>query len=163
SFFEFFREETDLLEDTLKEELNFILSVIDTGVFMSIQLEHICVVCMPPYVAEKDEENNFHCVTGPALSFQDKENYSQYYIHGRGIPKEVFDVALNGELTRDVFMGETNEEYRAAWYEIMGPEAMLEILGADEISRGTFIHFGGVEEEVMHNMTKETFPSLENQ
>jgi hypothetical protein len=136
-----------------------------SGVYSAIFSELICVVCKYPKRIYVDEEKRMHNPKGYAVEWgysTDLTKFECYYIHGRNVPKEVFEKCMSGKITKKDFIGESNEEIKAAIYEILGQEKIMQMLGASEIDKGTFVHANGEIEEVVLYKTKEKFPEIDN-
>jgi hypothetical protein len=123
--------------------------------------ENYCFISDRPTAYHWDENYRLHNTTAPAITWID--GWELYYVHGRSIPKDVFDKCLSGNIAKEEFIKETNEEIRAAIYEILGQEKIMELLGAKEINKHTFAHQNGDLEEVILFKTNEKFVELDNQ
>jgi uncharacterized protein DUF6745 len=125
----------------------------NSGIFMTIEFEKAIILIERP-VFIKRLNGRMHCVDGPAIKWRD--SYCQYYINGRKMPKHIFE----NPITKEDFFKEENEEVRAGMYEIIEAKkegSMLELLGAHEVDRKTFVHEGGETEEMILFKTKEKF------
>ena len=143
------------------KDFNSFKSLIGAGIYDMIQLKGFCIVCELPNKITRDEAGRLHNTNQSAISWSD--GYEQYYIHGRAVKKELFDRCIAGKVTKNDFIKEGNEENKAAIYEILGQEKMLQLLDAKEIDRGTFVHTCGDLEEVILYKTTERLPELNNQ
>jgi len=131
------------------------------GVYNSICNDIVCVTSKYPTKLCYNEKNELHCITGSAVEW-DGIPWKCYYINGRNIPEKEFEMAINGQITKAIFMNQSNEEIKAAWYEILGQNKIMEILGAKEVDKHTFNHDDGSTEEVTLFKTKEKFPETGN-
>lgn len=129
----------------------------NAGVYNSICNDIVCITSKYPIKLCYNETNELHCITGPAVEWEGIP-WKCYYINGRNIPETEYEMAINGNVTKNVFMNQGNEEIKAAWYEILGQNKIMEILGATEIDKHTFNHSNGETEEVTLYKTTETFP-----
>jgi hypothetical protein len=149
SFYHFFTE----IGIINHERFNQFKELILCGVYDMIQFANLCIVSDMPVKVVRDEQNRLHCVTGPAVEFRD--GYQLYYIHGRHIEASVFTKALTGQLTRDEFVEQQNDEIRSAWFEILGNERLLQLLGAVLIDSTSIVHKNGEIETIEYYRTKE--------
>jgi hypothetical protein len=136
-----------------------------SNIYNAIFSELVCVVSKYPKIVRRDSENRLHCTTGPAVEweyFDVDTNFVNYYLHGRYIPKNIAEVALNGELTRDLFVKEQNDEFRSAWYVYMGEERMMTMLGAREIDRIVVTHHNDEQEVITLYRTKGRLNKIKN-
>ena len=79
-----------------------------------------------------------------------------YFINDR----EILHAYYEEPITRDRFLNETNEEYRAAMYEIIEHRkqgGMLELLDAYIADSVTLVHTGGEMETLEYYKTKDEF------
>lgn len=136
---------------------------VKSGVYAAIFSELICIVSKYPKVIHRDDNEELHNVKGAAVEWGalcQETIFDNYYIHGRSVPKTVFEKCLSRKITKENFITETNEDIKGAIYEIMegfGEGTMLEFLGAYEVDRQTFIHNGGAQEEMILYKTRESF------
>jgi hypothetical protein len=136
-----------------------------SNVYSAIFSELVCIVSKYPIKVYRNDSNNLHNTKGVAVewgSFCAETNFDGYYINGRNIKKKIFDLCLSGKVTKEDFIKESNEENKAAIYEIFGQEKMIELLQAKEIDKGTFVHANGDLEEVILYKTKEKFKEAGN-
>ena len=133
-----------------------------SGIYNAICNDKACIISKYPKEIHRNESGDLHRTDGQAVVWDGIE-WKCYYINGRNIPAKEYKMALNGEITSEAFAKETNEDIRAAWYEILGQEKMIEILGAVEIDRGTFVHDDGSMEEVVLFKTSKSFPETGDQ
>lgn len=157
SFYDFFVQ-AGIIKHEKFEKFSHLL--FESAVYDTITLDKAAiVVCNPSALRRHPVTRRMHCTTGPAIVFKDK--YEQYYINGRRIPDKEFKLALSG-ITRQDFIGQSNAEIKAAWYEILGQQKMMEILGAKEISTGKFLHSNGDVETVTLYKTLDVFPEADD-
>ena len=131
------------------------------GVYNAICNEKVCITSNYPLEIYRNETGDLHNTSGVAVKWSGLE-WECYYINGRNITSKDFKMAINGEVTRDVYNNESNQDTRAAWYEILGQEKMMDILDVKEIDRGTFVHNDGSVEEVILFKTKKSYPETGN-
>ena len=97
-----------------------------------------------------------HNTTGVACEWgysSELNKFNCFYINGRNCPESIFNESK--KLTKERFLTEKNEDYRAMWYEILGQEKIMKLLGAELIDTGTFVHENGELETVELYNTKE--------
>ncbi len=129
----------------------------NAGVYNAICNDKVCITSNYPLEIHRNETGELHRTDGQAVIWSGMD-FKCYFINGRNIDEEKYEMALRGEVTREIYQGETNEDIRAAWYEILGQEKMLEILEAELIDTGVFVHNTGETEEVKLYKTKGTYP-----
>jgi hypothetical protein len=131
----------------------------NAGVYNGIYADEVCIVSKFPNKIYRNEDNNLHNLTGPAVSW-DGLGWKCYYINGRNIDEVNYEKALNRQVTKNDFLKETNEEIKAAWYEILGQEEIIKLLEADMIDRKCIVHTNGESEIVELYKTKEKFEEI---
>lgn len=131
------------------------------GVYSAICNDKAAVVSKYPKRIVRNEDNELSNTSGPAVEW-DGLVWKCYYINGRRIPEKEFEMALNKEITSEIYTKQTNQDIRAAWYEILGQEEMLKILEAVEVDRGTINHNDGSVEEVILYKTTKKYPETGN-
>jgi len=129
----------------------------NAGVYNAICNDKVCITSKYPEKISRNEAGDLHSTTDPAVVWEGME-WKCYYINGRNIPAKEFEMALDGEVTKEIYDAETNEDIRAAWYEILGQEKMLDVLDAMVVDTGTFVHNNGDIEEVILYKTRKSYP-----
>jgi hypothetical protein len=142
------------------ERLNY-----KANIYSAIFCEEVCIVSKYPTKIVRNANNALHNPAYQAVTWKSTFPCTAwddcYYINGRHVPKNIFLKAK--KLTREQFLKETNSEFKAAWYEILGQKGMLDLLGAMEVDKQTLVHNNGDLEEVTLLKTKETFEEIDNQ
>jgi hypothetical protein len=119
-----------------------------------------CVFAVqPPVHISMDSSRRFHSTEGHAIRFRDGNGY--YYIHGRFVPKWVFED--RDKITRKQILRTNNAELRAAIYEVLGHEKIMEILEAKTVHTSEIQHANGDVETVELLKTRDVFPEIEDQ
>jgi hypothetical protein len=126
--------------------------------FQNYFYENIVFSIQPPVVITKNDNGVLHDNKKYAIEFRDGSGY--YYINGRSCPEHIFNEAKT--LTKERFISEENEDYKAMWYEILGQEKMMEILGAKMIDSGMFVHENGELETVELYKTTEKIEGVDD-
>jgi len=159
SFFDFF-EKCGL--DCVSEHAHFkqYKKLVKAGAFNCYEYEKIIFAIQPPVEILRDELGRLHSTNKPAVIFKDNSHY--FFIHGRSCSEDIFQKCLENKISKDDFINEPNEEIKAMIYEIFGQEKIMNLLGAKEIDKGTFVHANGETEEVILYKTKEKFKELGN-
>jgi len=116
SFYEYFLSISKILKN-YKDSLEFIISCIDSGIFMSVQLEGFCIVSKFPNFISRDSEDRLNNINTSAISFAD--GYEQFYVSGRFLEKELFNKILEKKYTFQDFTKEQNEEVKSASLSLM--------------------------------------------
>lgn len=141
------------------EDFNNYKDIILSNVFETFEFENVVFAVQPPHTINKNDKNQLHNTTGPALEFTDGTNF--YYINGRNIDRELVIVGF----TKEQFLTETNEDIRGAMYEIIeakGEGSMLDFLEAYEYGKNVITHENGEEEILTLYRTKESFLELQD-
>ena len=162
SFYDFFTETKVLNNDTFNEYKSHVPHL---G-FLSMLYENVAIVVRNPIKVTKDSNGLMHSTTEPAIIFANGLGLN--YIHGREVPNKYFDIE---NISKDMFLMEENENYRAAMYEILGEEKVLNLLGAEVVHQKVFKHRVlnrdqecEIEEETLIlYKTKEVFFEIDNQ
>jgi Domain of unknown function (DUF6745) len=157
SFYDFFTQIGVIDHSAFNQFKQVLLS----GVYDMIQLNGFCIVSNLPEKIVKNSDGRLHNPTGPAIVFAD--GYSQYYINGRNLPSWIWEKAAAGEITREMFLQESNSEIKGGIYEVMGQRKMMDLLGAEEIDTRTIVHRNGEQETVTLLKTTDRFPEIDNQ
>ena len=128
---------------------------LQSGIFEMLTFEKLCIVCKPPVHIHRNEHGELHNASTAAVAFAD--GYQQYYIFGKRLPAWIWEKAARNEITRDIFLKEENLEIRAAIYEVLGPEKMLQLLNATITDQQTITHLNGDEETITLFHTQTMF------
>jgi hypothetical protein len=144
---------TGLIKTDKEKDFNEYKELLLSGVFSMIQFEGLCIVSDLPCKISRDSENRLHDTKGYAIEFRD--GYGQHYIHGRFIDSVFFEKCANGNLTREEYFVEDNDERRSAAYEIIGGEKMMAFLGAELVDETSIVHGNDDVETISIYRTKE--------
>ena len=116
------------------KDFNEFKSLIQCGIYDTIQLRGFCIVSELPSKINRNARNRLHCEDGPAIQFRD--GYSQYYWNGISVP--ALWITDKPSITGEVIKKESNAERRRVLREILGPSRYFELLGGVvEIDRDT--------------------------
>jgi len=133
-----------------------------SNIYSAIFSEILCIVSKYPKKIYRDENNNLHNVNEMAVKwgFSLKETqFNCYYVHGREVPKMIFNKINNNTLTKTDFINEENEDIKANIYEIIeskGEGSILKFLDVIEVDKQNINHVNGCEEMILYK-TKELF------
>jgi len=141
------------------EKFNKYKELLECNMYDMIQLEDHCIVSRMPNMIKRNDQHALHCTNGPAITFVD--GYSQYYINGRNIDEATYMKALNNTLTKDEWMAEKNEDIKATWFEVLGSEKVMTLLGAVEIDTIMITHSNGEFEDLRLYKTPFDLPELD--
>jgi hypothetical protein len=134
-----------------------------SNVYSAIFSELLCVVSKYPKKVHRNENNDMHRTDGPAIEWgfsTDITKFDGYYVNGRNMPQWIF-----GEVTKEQFINETNEDIKAGIYEVIeakGEGTMLNFLGATEVDKQSVVHGDGSVEELILYKTTERFKEEED-
>jgi hypothetical protein len=137
---------------------------VNSGVYAMVFSKDQCVVCRYPKKVWMNDQTRLHNTFGPAVEWGNTKGFEPfdcYYINGRPMQRRIFDLIEKKELTKEMFITETDEEARAGMYEIMegyGEGRMMEFLGASVVDEQTVVHKNGDTETISLYKTKECFP-----
>jgi hypothetical protein len=137
-----------------------------SGIFNLIMSELVCVISKYPKKIYRDADNRLHNPVGPAIEWEyisEQTNFENYYIHGRNLPKWIWEKSAKGTVTREDFLTESNEEIKAGLYEVMGQQKVMNLLAATVIDKKIIKHANGENEIVKLLKTKDTFKEIDNQ
>ncbi len=148
-----------LINIAVENDFNSFKELLLSGVYDMIQLRGLCIVSDMPVSIVRNNTGRLHNPNGYAIQF--KDGYGQNYINGRYIPDEIFNKA--NTLTKELFLKETNSDYKGAWYEILGQQKIMEILGAIEVDKKVIAHKNGDLETVTLLKTTDVFEEIDNQ
>ena len=165
SFYDFFDKELNIYKESTKKIFNEYSKILDLNIFWGLTFSTLCIVSKNATTIHRNANFQLHSSKGPAIIFPKGESgysYKMYFINGRSIPREIAEISLNNELTKEVFINEKNDEYKSAWYAYSGEEKMLKILEAIEIDRFTVTHNNEEEETITLFKTKENLNKVEN-
>ena len=112
--------------------------LIDTGIFMTIQLDGLCVVSAMP-TSIKREGTKMHNPNGYAVEFAD--GYGQHYFYGVYFEPEMFDKVK--VMTAKEALNIKNMEQRMAVLKLFGADRILSEIGAkliDKSKRGNELY-----------------------
>jgi hypothetical protein len=131
-----------------------------SGVYSAIFSELVCVVSKYPKKIYWNNNFQLHNVEGSAIewnSFGELTKLNCYRINGRIIPNYLFEK----EFTKEDFYKETDEEIRAAMYEIKA-DKIFEFLDCKLIDSQIILHRNGDKEKLELYHTKERFKEVSN-
>ena len=101
--------------------LNRIIAFEKAGVWDCVLLEEIAFVSRRPNVVHRDEQHRLHCLSGPAVSFD--EGFCVYAYHGTSLPEKY--IMNPDKLSKKEIEAERNSEALRALAEILGWEKFL--------------------------------------
>jgi hypothetical protein len=150
------------IEDDLMNKFNIMREVIESGCFMSIQLEGLCVVSKMPLKINRDSENRLHSTTEAAVEFMD--GYKQHYVAGRFIEESTFIACDDLEKAGQIFNSEDNEDIKSIICFIvrdrLGDRGLLDMLKAELYAEETVNHTSEYTEILRLYRTREKFSFL---
>lgn len=155
SFYDYFTE----IKVVDNDDFNKYKEIIQSNVFETFEFEFAVFAVQPPRVIVKNDNNQLHNPTGPAIEFLDGSKF--YYINGREIDGEL----ITKPFTKERFMAEKNEDIRGAMFTIIeakGEGSMMEFLEAYEYDNEVITHGNGDREVLTLYRTKETFKELQD-
>jgi hypothetical protein len=125
SFFDFFTQ----IGVINHEGFNEFKSLLQCGIYDTIQLQGFCIVSDLPKKISRNNRNRLHCEDGPAIQF--KDGYSQYYWNGVSVPESW--ITHNDLINKETILAEGNAERRRCLREIVGASRYFELLGGVDL------------------------------
>ena len=135
----------------------------ESNIYSAIFSEMICIISKYPKKVHRDINNNLHNTKGVAVEWghlTEATKFESYYIHGRNMPKWIFEK----QLTKEDFINEKNEDIKAGIYEVIeskGEDTILKFLDVIEIDKQIIKHKTGNEIMILYK-TKEKFDMEED-
>jgi hypothetical protein len=127
SFYDFFQQIGILKHQNFAKYADYLAS----GVFYTIFLQGLAVICERPKYIKRDDFYRLHCADGPATLW--KDGYAQYFWHGVSVPQKLIEAPE--EITKDELIKETNAEVRRAMMERLGTGRFFQLLDVVEVDR----------------------------
>jgi len=151
SYYDFFSSIDELKIDWSK--LKKMIEYIDTGVFMSIQLEGVCIVCPSPDTIVRNGNNELHCEDGPAVVFGD--GYSLFALDGIRFDRpgnvDLYWKIVRKELTLPEILQIEDIDQRAIALKYCNAEKIISDLGDNAVlvdtgeKKATYLEHNSVE------------------
>ena len=105
---------------------------IKSGVFSSIYLEKLAILCRNPTFIARDEKGRLHCTHDYAIAFRD--GYGQHYVHGVAFEPELFQkIFKDKKITAKEILSLKNAEQRACTIQFFGYEKILKEVNAKKL------------------------------
>jgi hypothetical protein len=130
SFYNFF-EKLGIVKH--KEYLSF-KSLLNNDIFMTIQLDGLCLVSRKPIKIFRDTNNNLHSEESCAIEFRD--GFKLWYLWGVNFEYELWESIINKTITPKEILALENMEQRMAAIKTYGAGNMVKELGAKCVDRG---------------------------
>jgi hypothetical protein len=150
------------IDPKLLADFQVLVDIVESGCFMSVQLESLCVVSKMPVMINRDAENRLHSTTGPAISFLD--GTAQYYVAGRPVEQDIFLDCDDMTNARIRFRSTDNEDIKAIICFIVrdrhGEQGLLDMLEAIIYKEQTVKHSATYTETLKLYRTKERYNFL---
>ena len=119
------------------------------------------LVLKTPKTIEFNEDNVLHNVNGPSYNFDGDDN-NFYHVNGREVPMKY----ITEDITKEMFLNETNEDLKACMITIIkerdGNEGLLKFLNAELIDEQKLAHYDGYDEIIKLYKTKESYNFLQD-
>jgi hypothetical protein len=98
------------------------ISFLDLGVWDCILLQGVAILCRAPLEVKRDERNELHNTSGPAVRWAD--GYGSFFVHGVRFndPAPILDHA---SITAERVFSETNVEVRRTLIDLMGRDRFV--------------------------------------
>jgi len=131
SFGEFFKE-IGILKNSDFEQY---AEILESGIFMSIQLDNCAIVCERPKIIHRNEAHALHYDQGAAISWND--GYEIYALHGVRFEKNLYWKVVNQEITiTDMLKNIPNADQRSVALVMTKPDELLKHMNAELVSTG---------------------------
>ncbi len=155
------------LETSVNAELEeFAAAYAKSNVYNAVFAEEVCIVSKYPERIHRNADNALHSTKGQAVEWNSttpNTNFKCYYINGRNIAAGHAELALNDEVTKEIFTAEQNDEVRSAWYAYLGEERVMAILGGQQVDTFNVTHQNGEKEVITLFRTKEKLNKFKQQ
>jgi len=164
AWYKFIQDEFKISHPKEKElnELNDLY--LNSGVYSAVFSKMFCIVTKYPEKIFVNSDDRLHNPKGKAVMWNKSSvDFDQYFINGRNIPAWVFEKSEKNEITKELFLKESNSDVKGAIYEVLGQERMMKMLGARVVDEKTIAHKNGDLESVSLLKTKEVFSEIDNQ
>jgi hypothetical protein len=129
SFYEVFDK---FIKGEPRKNFKKMVKYMESGIFMCVQLDGLCVVCGHPKI-KRDDKGRLHSIKEQAVIFPD--GYSQYYINGIGFTKEEFEKFSQGKMSALEIMNWKNQDQKRVMAMNYGNDKLIKELNAKELSR----------------------------
>lgn len=146
AFYDFFRQIGTLKNDTYNQYADLLY---ESAIFDMLVFENACIVVKMPVHIRRNADGRMHSSTEMAIKWEDGTGF--YFINGRHVLDNYFLMAQQGKVTKDTWLSESNEDVKAAWFEIIGSEGVMKVLGAEQVDSNMTVHANGeLEEHVLY-------------
>lgn len=98
--------------------------ILNSGVFATVLYENVAFVCIRPCLVKINENDDLHCIDGPAIGWVD--GYCEYSLNGVWVP-EYLVMTPEGELDIKFFKEEKNADVKAEFIRKYGIQRMLSL------------------------------------
>ena len=133
---------------------------IDLGIYSSVLYNNFIVLSEKPSKIIFNANGVIHNPDGPAIEW--KSGYKVYAINGRIGPAWIWEKGAKGEITRNMFLKETNLEIKAMIYAVLGQRRIAELLDTIVIDTQEVNHPYG-KETVQLLRSKEKYSDIDNE
>lgn len=121
SFYEYFKT-IGIVEHNL---FNKYVDYMNSGVFMSIFLDGLAVVCRCPSFVMRDDRYRLHCTTDAAIAWT--SGYKQHYVHGVFFDEDLFrTIFIDKKYSSKDILSIKNHEQKAAVIQVFGFEEIID-------------------------------------
>ncbi len=118
------------------------------GIYDAVAYEDYFLCCGKPTEIHYNENGRIHRLDGPCIYWGDSDQFGLYAINGRLIEPAFYKKCLNDKLTKEEFLGLTNDEHRAAAYMIMGDKKVMALVGAEMVDEIKITHHVGIPDSI---------------
>lgn len=101
--------------------------VLKSGVFATVLCENVAFVCIRPCIVKRNENDDLHCVDGPAIAWRD--GYCEYALNGVWMTEELVMTKAEN-LDSKIILKEKNAEVRREIVRKIGIEKICNDLGS---------------------------------
>lgn len=104
--------------------------ILNSGVFATVMYENVAFVCIRPCVVKRNQNDDLHCVDGPAIAWRD--GYCEYALNGIFVDENI--VMTHAEKLNPILVvTEKNAEIRREIVRKIGIERVIQKLGSETI------------------------------
>jgi len=145
SFYDYFRR-IGIVDHGLFDQY---MEHIKNGVFYTIFLKGVVILCGRPKYIKRDDFYRLHCADGPAILWPD--GYANYFWHSIPVTQKLIETP--DKIDKDDLMREENAEVRRAMKEKLG-DRFFKLLDVREIAREVVGSNGYAREAVLFRTNK---------
>ena len=119
--------------DLENENFGKFRSLLQSGIYDSIQLDGLCIVCEMPGEIHRDDKKRLHSISGPSIVWED--GYKLFHLWGVTFAQDLFEKIITRKISAKEIIKLENMEQRMAALKFIGTETFISELGAKVINK----------------------------